>query len=91
MVEFLARWLADSGIPPLILTRGYGGADEVKMLERHLWETPVKIGVGANRAAIAASFFQRHGYMNPKDNSTRTNLCVDRIGAAVLDDGMQHL
>nr|GLL38346.1 probable tetraacyldisaccharide 4'-kinase, mitochondrial [Ipomoea trifida] len=91
MVEFLARWLADSGIPPLILTRGYGGADEVKMLERHLRETPVKIGVGANRAAIAASFFQRHGYMNPKDNSTRTNLCVDRIGAAVLDDGMQHL
>lgn len=69
------------------------------MLERHLQDTPVKIGVGANRAAIAASYFQRHGYMNPKDsvcpeglssdNNTCTNSHVDQIGAAILDDGMQ--
>ncbi|XP_052206549.1 probable tetraacyldisaccharide 4'-kinase, mitochondrial isoform X2 [Diospyros lotus] len=93
MVEFLARWLADSGISPLILSRGYAGGDEAKMLQRHLFGTTAKIGVGANRAATAASFLERHGYIvshcGSFFNSNHSEL--DKIGAAILDDGMQHL
>ncbi|CAB4277859.1 unnamed protein product [Prunus armeniaca] len=44
MAEFIARFLADSGISPLILTRGYAGGDEAKMLRTHLLGRPVKIG-----------------------------------------------
>ncbi|XP_015899675.2 probable tetraacyldisaccharide 4'-kinase, mitochondrial isoform X2 [Ziziphus jujuba] len=95
MVEFIARWLADSGISPLILTRGYAGGDEAKMLQRHLLGRPVKIAIGANRAAIASSFLKEYGYVDPHSNNTysyRTQGHPDseRIGAAILDDGMQH-
>ncbi|KAK6154435.1 hypothetical protein DH2020_008683 [Rehmannia glutinosa] len=94
MVEFLARSFADYGISPLILTRGCGGADEAKMLERQLQGTSAKIGVGANRVATAATFLERYGYVIfggvfDKFLSEKTN--SDRIGAAILDDGMQHL
>ncbi|XP_062077691.1 probable tetraacyldisaccharide 4'-kinase, mitochondrial [Humulus lupulus] len=98
MVEFLALWLVDSGISPLILSRGYAGGDETKMLQRHLLGRPVKIGVGANRAATAASFFEKCGYVDP--NTVSERLWVDakessrsgseKIGLAILDDGMQH-
>ncbi|PSS06128.1 Tetraacyldisaccharide 4'-kinase precursor [Actinidia chinensis var. chinensis] len=101
MVEFIARWLADSGISPLILTRGYAGGDEAKMLQRHLLGTSAKVGVGANRAAIAAGFLERYGYMDPhigscfgrhcSDQKRGRNSELDKIGAAILDDGMQHL
>ncbi|KAG8365092.1 hypothetical protein BUALT_Bualt18G0068200 [Buddleja alternifolia] len=99
MVEFLARSLADDGISPLILTRGYGGADEAKMLERQLQGTSARIGVGANRAAIAASFLERYGYITfhgsseklSSDEKAQNASISDRIGAAILDDGMQHL
>ncbi|KAB2603996.1 tetraacyldisaccharide 4'-kinase [Pyrus ussuriensis x Pyrus communis] len=101
MVEFIARFLADSGISPLILTRGYAGGDEAKMLRRHLLGKPVKIGVGANRAAIAAHFFEKYGYVDPYSTSKYAdglNLgqkvgnhpSSQKIGAVVLDDGMQH-
>ncbi|XP_050109245.1 probable tetraacyldisaccharide 4'-kinase, mitochondrial isoform X2 [Malus sylvestris] len=101
MVEFIARFLADSGISPLILTRGYAGGDETKMLRRHLLGRPVKIGVGANRAAIAALFFEKYGYVDPYSTSNYAdglNLgqkvgnhpSSETIGAVVLDDGMQH-
>ncbi|XP_027172404.1 probable tetraacyldisaccharide 4'-kinase, mitochondrial isoform X2 [Coffea eugenioides] len=99
MVEFVARWLIDSGISPLILTRGYGGGDEAKMLQRHLQGTSAKVGVGANRAATAASFLERHGYLNFSDSTcstkaflskkARTDSFSDKIGVAILDDGMQ--
>ncbi|XP_019240260.1 PREDICTED: probable tetraacyldisaccharide 4'-kinase, mitochondrial isoform X3 [Nicotiana attenuata] len=101
MVEFLALWLAAAGISPLILTRGYGGADEAKMLQRHLYGTPVKIGVGANRAVTAASFLKRYGHISPckhgntdlgrlfSDNKKGNSSCCDQIGVAILDDGMQ--
>ncbi|XP_016556891.1 probable tetraacyldisaccharide 4'-kinase, mitochondrial isoform X1 [Capsicum annuum] len=102
MVEFLAVWLSAAGISPLILTRGYSGADEAKMLQRHLYGTPVKIGVGANRANTAASFLKRYGYISPWKHSD-TDLegllsnrkqgscsCSDQIGIAILDDGMQQ-
>ncbi|KAJ0801842.1 putative tetraacyldisaccharide 4'-kinase [Helianthus annuus] len=97
MVEFVANWFVnDVGVSPLILTRGYGGADEAKMLQRHFNGTPVKIGVGANRAATAASFFQRHGFINPLDIACvevvpKTRVVSDKIGVAILDDGMQHI
>ncbi|KAJ8643874.1 hypothetical protein MRB53_005622 [Persea americana] len=42
MVEYIARFLVDAGISPLILTRGYAGGDEAKMLQRHLVRTSAK-------------------------------------------------
>ncbi|VFQ91784.1 unnamed protein product [Cuscuta campestris] len=65
------------------------------MLERHLQGTTAKIGVGANRAAVASEFFRRFGYMCREkissENSNCANSYEDQIGAAILDDGMQHL
>ncbi|XP_065862396.1 probable tetraacyldisaccharide 4'-kinase, mitochondrial isoform X1 [Euphorbia lathyris] len=99
MVEFIAQWLADCGISPLILTRGYAGGDESKMLARHLLGSRAMIGVGANRAATADRFLKQYGHLESpnflfegtwvvqKDN---TQLNPGKIGAVVLDDGMQH-
>ncbi|KAL0311004.1 UNVERIFIED_CONTAM: putative tetraacyldisaccharide 4'-kinase, mitochondrial [Sesamum angustifolium] len=94
MVQFLARCFADDGLSPLILTRGYGGADEAKMLQRQLRGTSVKIGVGANRIAIAARFLEQYGYVpwaQKQLSEEKTDiLCkLDMIGVAILDDGMQ--
>ncbi|KAK4797080.1 hypothetical protein SAY86_029406 [Trapa natans] len=99
-VEFLAGLLADSGIPPLILTRGYAGGDEARMLQRHLLEKSVRIGVGANRAGTAASFIEKYGCFEPHSNVCcknaspgqrfRSHSQTQGIGAIILDDGMQH-
>ncbi|XP_019055902.1 PREDICTED: probable tetraacyldisaccharide 4'-kinase, mitochondrial isoform X4 [Nelumbo nucifera] len=100
MVEFIAHWFIKSGVSPLILTRGYAGGDEAKMLQRHLIGTPAKIGVGANRIAIAACFFGRYGYLDSRSRKEcfdrlHTDLNVemrsntDKIGAVILDDGLQ--
>ncbi|KAI7731023.1 hypothetical protein M8C21_017417 [Ambrosia artemisiifolia] len=98
MVEFVANLLVnDVGISPLILTRGYGGADEAKMLQRHFDGTSVKVGVGANRAATAASFLHRHEFINPLDIACfeevvpKARVVSDKIGVVILDDGMQHI
>ncbi|KAG9143184.1 hypothetical protein Leryth_010126 [Lithospermum erythrorhizon] len=101
MVEYIARCFTNAGISPLILTRGYGGADEAKMLQRHFIDTSTKIGVGANRAMTAATFFQKYGYINfhgisssdrhVSNNTSRNTSNLIKIGAAILDDGMQHL
>jgi hypothetical protein len=70
------------------------------MLERHLFGTPAKIGVGANRAAIAACCFERYGYIDPRsscdhklclDKNVESQLNSEKIGAVILDDGMQVL
>ncbi|CAH2053213.1 unnamed protein product [Thlaspi arvense] len=101
MVEYITKLLVDSGISPLILTRGYAGGDEAKMLERHLQGGPTKIGVGANRAATAASFFDKYGCANPSSIKTffdqsllhetaKAKNVSQKIGCVVLDDGMQH-
>ncbi|GLT76011.1 hypothetical protein SLA2020_476970 [Shorea laevis] len=99
MVEFIAKYLADCGISPLILTRGYAGGDEAKMLRRHLIGVPAKIGVGANRAATADGFFKKYGYVDygcksserkSVNETMRSHLGSEKIGAAILDDGMQH-
>lgn len=100
MVEYIARFLVDAGISPLILTRGYAGGDEAKMLQRHFVRTSAKVGVGANRSAVAASFLERDGCINNFNSSYFKKLCPDqklggssitnKIGAIILDDGMQH-
>ena len=68
------------------------------MLQRRMLGRPIKIGVGANRAATAASFIEIYGYLDPcrtfSDNpcvdfKEPNCLCSEKIGAAVLDDGMQ--
>ncbi|CAM8963331.1 unnamed protein product [Rhodiola kirilowii] len=101
MVEFLASLFADSGIPPLILIRGYAGGDEAIMLRRHLEGTSAKIGVGANRAETAIAFLKKFGFANfdrgmcinrSKAEQREMSVLVSRgIGVAILDDGMQHL
>ncbi|OIW21743.1 hypothetical protein TanjilG_09085 [Lupinus angustifolius] len=93
MVEFISLWLAHSGISPLILSRGYGGGDEIKMLQRHLLETPIKLGIGANRAAVAGHFIQKYGYTDSRKSSwyeKQDSLDSGKIGVVVLDDAMQH-
>ncbi|XP_039170718.1 probable tetraacyldisaccharide 4'-kinase, mitochondrial [Eucalyptus grandis] len=97
MVEFIAALLADSGISPLILTRGYAGGDEARMLRRHLLGKPAKVGVGANRAVTAAAFIEKYGYrdlQNGRKSGSNDQICFnhcsEEIGAAILDDGMQH-
>lgn len=71
------------------------------MLQRHLCRTPVKIGIGANRANTAASFLKRYGHISPckhgdknlekriSDNKHGNCSYSDQIGIAILDDGMQ--
>lgn len=79
--------------------QGYASGDEAKMLERHLSGTSARIGVGANRTAVAASIFERHGYMkfentlyseklsNPYEFGSASE--NGKVGVAILDDGMQ--
>ncbi|KAL5972591.1 hypothetical protein ACLOJK_039396 [Asimina triloba] len=99
MVEYIALLLSNAGISPLILTRGYAGGDEAKMLQRHLLKTSAKIGVGANRSAVAAQFFERYGHINPSSkhferhhhpSQKPSSFNAEKIGAVILDDGMQH-
>ncbi|XP_008808428.1 probable tetraacyldisaccharide 4'-kinase, mitochondrial isoform X2 [Phoenix dactylifera] len=99
MVEFIARLLDEAGIGPLILTRGYSGGDEAKMLHRHLLQTSARIGVGANRIATAASMFERHGYVDSSNTLSEKLLSPykfesgakdEKVGVVILDDGMQH-
>lgn len=69
------------------------------MLRRHLLGTSARIGVGANRAATAARFLERYGYTDThigsclkrccSNQTTGSSLESDKIGAAILDDGMQ--
>lgn len=70
------------------------------MLARHLRGKAVKIGVGANRAATAACFFKRHGYVDPRDylvegkwHEQKEGSWINsrKVGVVVLDDGMQVL
>nr|GEW53839.1 probable tetraacyldisaccharide 4'-kinase, mitochondrial isoform X2 [Tanacetum cinerariifolium] len=56
----------------------------------------VKIGVGANRAVTAASFLHKHGFIYPLDiacfeKPIPERHVSDKIGVAILDDGMQHI
>ncbi|KAK7305129.1 hypothetical protein VNO77_43029 [Canavalia gladiata] len=100
MVEFIALCFSRFGISPLLLSRGYGGGDEVNMLRRQLLGTPTKFGVGANRAAVASHFIQKYGYIDIGKSSwcgkqnldwkVQDSLDSEKIGVVVLDDAMQH-
>mmetsp|Transcript_38174 Transcript_38174/g.99132 ORF Transcript_38174/g.99132 Transcript_38174/m.99132 type:complete len:401 (-) Transcript_38174:181-1383(-) len=76
MVDLLARrcW-EQHGLVPLVLSRGYHGADEARMLAHRLADTPAVIAAGPDRASLAAQMLSAHA----------------DIGAVLLDDGMQHL
>lgn len=55
MVDLLARrcW-EQHGLVPLVLSRGYHGADEARMLAHRLADTPAVIAAGPDRASLAA-------------------------------------
>lgn len=69
------------------------------MLERHLMGTSAKVGIGANRATAANQFLERYGHIDSCTNNFFENLLLvnkvgtdvtsDKIGVAILDDGMQ--
>ena len=69
------------------------------MLRRRLADTTAKLGIGANRAAVASSMLQKYGYVSPCDAFPQEKLpsgCNQgvtgtsaKIGVAILDDGMQ--
>lgn len=83
----------------LISFQGYAGGDEAKMLRRHLAGSPVKVGIGADRRATAAWYFNKYGYVgsqssisadNHRSEQVRNQLTKsEKIGAVILDDGMQ--
>ncbi|XP_027190230.1 probable tetraacyldisaccharide 4'-kinase, mitochondrial isoform X2 [Cicer arietinum] len=82
------------------IKKGYGGGDEVNMLQRHLLGTPTKFGVGANRASVASHLIQKYGYIDIRKSSlyekqncyskVQNSLDSEKIGVVVLDDAMQH-
>jgi tetraacyldisaccharide 4'-kinase len=80
-----------------LVSQGYAGGDEPKMLRRRLSDTSAKIGVGANRTAVASSMLQEYGFIHhfqttcaEKKLSSACELeSGSRIGVAILDDGMQ--
>ncbi|KAL5197687.1 hypothetical protein ABZP36_001199 [Zizania latifolia] len=92
MVDFLARSFHRIGVSPLLLTRGYAGADESRMLSRRLSGTSAKIGVGADRADVATSILTKYGYHHAfrGDKIKIGPSAQNKIGVAILDDGMQH-
>ncbi|KAF0931493.1 hypothetical protein E2562_004614 [Oryza meyeriana var. granulata] len=90
MVDFLARSFHHIGVSPLLLTRGYAGGDESRMLRRRLSDTSAKIGVGANRAAVATSMLDTYGYAHLHNDAFPPPSPSAKIGVAILDDGMQH-
>lgn len=58
----------------------------------------MKIGVGVNRASTALSFIEKYGHLDRSSFMERISvdgsmhprcLCSEKVGAAILDDGMQ--
>ena len=75
--------------------QGYRGGDEVRLLQKHLEDTPANFGVGPNRAKVALSILQQQvGERANRPVSIATQKpksCVweEITGVAILDDGMQ--
>lgn len=84
-------------VSPLLLIplmKGYAGGDEAKMLQRHLLGTSAKVGIGANRAAVASYFLEKYGCLDFNSSKCFNQKAVKqlesgKIGAVILDDGMQ--
>ncbi|MQL69938.1 hypothetical protein Taro_002239, partial [Colocasia esculenta] len=82
------------------MTMGYAGGDEAAMLHRRLLklDTPARIGVGANRVAIAADLLERYGHVCCNrllgkflsKRKCRKHFVGSKIGVSILDDGFQH-
>ncbi|KAJ1691960.1 hypothetical protein LUZ63_016115 [Rhynchospora breviuscula] len=94
LVEFISRFFLQSRIAPLILTRGYAGADEAKMLKRHLFGTSAIVGVGKNRAQVADSVLRKFGHTDALTflhaKNSQPHFQTEKLGIVILDDGMQH-
>ncbi|CAK8565604.1 unnamed protein product [Lathyrus sativus] len=100
MVEFIAAFFARSGISPLVLSRGYGGGDEVNMLQRHLLGTSTKLVLAQIELTVASHLIQKYGYTDIRKSSlhekqnlnqkAHNSLDSEKIGTVVLDDAMQH-
>ncbi|MCO5560966.1 hypothetical protein L7F22_014586 [Adiantum nelumboides] len=67
MAEYLASKFLECSIPPLILTRGYGSGDEVRLLEGHLHGTRAIIGEGSNRVEVAKLLLFKYGVKGVHD------------------------
>lgn len=71
------------------------------MLKRHLQDTSAIIGIGADRAAAAASLLNKHGYTDACHTLCMGDRKLPRkfgphsdngkVGVVILDDGMQVL
>lgn len=71
----------------------------MRMLARQLQGTSARVAAGANRVATASHFLERYGYVSNQNNeSSKENIsgkgtqnlsCAARIGAVILDYGMQ--
>lgn len=63
------------------------------MLERHLFGTSAKIGLGKNRAEVAASIIKKFGHANLPSllvgEKSEMNSKNEKVGVVILDDGMQ--
>lgn len=68
------------------------------MLRRHLAGSLVKVGIGADRRATAAWYFNKYGYVGSRSSTLTEKRCLEqarnhpkseKIGAIILDDGMQ--
>lgn len=81
----------------IFLFKGYGGADEAKMLQRQLQGTSTKVGVGANRVATAGRFLEQYGLTSAhatfgklfSEEKIEIQSSNHQIGVAILDDGLQ--
>ena len=69
----------------------------MRLLQKHLEDTPTKFGVGPNRAKVAFSILQqqvgercsgRVSNTTPKPRNYEWG-CCEEAGIAILDDGMQ--
>ncbi|MCO5569535.1 hypothetical protein L7F22_023249 [Adiantum nelumboides] len=67
MAEYLASKFLECSVPPLILTRGYGSGDEVRLLEDHLHGTRAIIGAGSNRVEVAKLLLFKYGVKGVHD------------------------
>jgi tetraacyldisaccharide 4'-kinase len=94
MVEYLAHHFLSAGLSPLILTRGYGGGDEVRLLQKHLQGTSAKFGVGPNRALLALSILHQQAVQNGStfgadwSKQNKSKEAGEDVGIVILDDGL---
>lgn len=94
MVEYLAHRFLSVGLCPLILTRGYGGGDEVRLLQKHLQGTPAKFGVGPHRALLALSILHQQAVQNGStfgadwSKQNKSKEAGDDVGIVILDDAL---